>query len=112
MGRPDEATNPSRSDDQTIGYNVHELLFKARATQNALAVAMGLEPSVLSKKLRGNSTWSGRHIRIAAEFLGVDPGRLFREVTLPKSRPYLIHSVRESPQGSGQIPLLLAVPAL
>jgi transcriptional regulator with XRE-family HTH domain len=63
--------------DETIGANVHEMLWRRRLRQEALLAEMCVSRSSLAKKLRGEVTWSARDIDAAARVLGVDPGRLF-----------------------------------
>lgn len=70
--------------DQTIGYNVHGLLYRRKNSQKELALVLGVTPSVLSKKLRGESSWSARQIAATAQFLDLDPGKLFVEPTRQK----------------------------
>jgi transcriptional regulator with XRE-family HTH domain len=70
--------------DEAIGFNVHALLYRRKASQKQLALALGITPSVLSKKLRGDSAWSARQVSVAANYLDVEPGRLFTQSTVCK----------------------------
>jgi hypothetical protein len=63
--------------DFEIGRRIHTLLWDQRRRQTSLALALGLTPSVLSKKLRGESAWSARQVAIAASELGVSVGDLY-----------------------------------
>jgi transcriptional regulator with XRE-family HTH domain len=89
MSVPKPTPGAGDTADLHIGYNVHGLLYRQKASQRQLAHALGITPSVLSKKLRGESSWSARQIAVTAAFLDIDPGRLFREPTLPKVSPYV-----------------------
>lgn len=97
--------------DEAIGLNVHALLYRRKASQKQLALALGITPSVLSKKLRGESSWSARQVAVTAGYLGVDPGKLFTQSTVCKLAPDLAVL-----QGSGRStlttsPLLHSLPA-
>jgi len=65
------------SADAVIGRNVHEIIWLRRMKQRALARALHLSDSTLSKKLRGESSWSAQQVQDVATFLGVSPGRLY-----------------------------------
>jgi transcriptional regulator with XRE-family HTH domain len=93
--------------DTTVGMNVKWLLWRKRAGQKALAREIGVTPSVLSKKLRGESGWSATQIAITAQFLDVDPGRLF-QATVPKILLKVAAS-NDQPDISLQQPSLLGV---
>jgi transcriptional regulator with XRE-family HTH domain len=67
------------STDERIGTNVHELLWRRRIRQEAMADAMGVSRSSLAKKMRGEVVWKAQDIEQAARLLKVDPGRLFAE---------------------------------
>lgn len=85
-----EAISPDDlTPDQIVGWNVHDLLWQQNRKQKGLALSLGLTPSVLSKKLRGMSGWSVTQMYEAAEFLGVDPGRLMRKPTVASVWPFL-----------------------
>ena len=59
-----------------IGERVHQLMFRQRITQTALAPQMGLSQAGLSRKLRGEVAWYARDIATAAHVLGVTPNDL------------------------------------
>lgn len=63
--------------DETIGRNVHYLLWQRRLTQLSVARSLGLTPSVLSKKLRGASGWSAKQVAAVAALLDVRAGELY-----------------------------------
>lgn len=81
-------TGPESPVDETIGLNVHSLLYRQKTRHKELALVLGITPSVLSKKLRGDSAWSARQVSETAYFLGVEPGRLYQP-TVPRVRPEL-----------------------
>lgn len=87
MTNNNQLSPPARelSVDETVGRNAHQLLFAKKARQNQLAAAMGLTPSVLGKKLHGESGWSAWQVKAAADFLDVEVCRLFDE---PEERLY------------------------
>lgn len=73
--------------DAKIGERVHQLIWRQRRTQSAVAIAIGVTGSVLSKKLRGDSAWSATQVQAAAAALGVSVGSLYGEVTVPPTDP-------------------------
>lgn len=95
--------------DQTIGFNVHGLLYRRRNSQTQLALALGITPSVLSKKLRGESSWSAKQVAVTAAFLNVEPGRLYAEVTAAYIRAKLRAIQGNGHTGPRQSPLLTSL---
>lgn len=95
--------------DQTIGFNVYGLLYRRKHSQKELAFALGITPSVLSKKLRGDSAWSARQVAVAASFLGVEPGRLFSQLSPPQIRMKLRALPGEGRATRVQPPLLASL---
>lgn len=79
------------STDQTIGDNVHTLMWRYRIKQQDMYAAMGVSRSTLAKKLRGQVAWSADDVMVAARLLGVDPGALF---VVPEPRA---HVARQDP---------------
>lgn len=65
--------------DERIARNTRTYLAHRQASQEALADYLGLDPSSLSKALRGKRKWSAREVEGLAGFLTVDIGVLFRE---------------------------------
>jgi transcriptional regulator with XRE-family HTH domain len=65
-----------RGIDELIGERVHHLMWRRRLSQKALGTVLGIGQSGVSKKLRGQSTWSVADLYAAASLLGVEPGDL------------------------------------
>lgn len=63
--------------DQAIGESVHTLMWRQGITQTAMADALGLDQSALSRKLRGGRPWRASEVFAAAALLGVAPGSLY-----------------------------------
>lgn len=103
----DEAT----ATDARIGQNVHNMLWARRIMQKDLAAELLVTSSVLSKKLRGSSGWSAVQVEVAANFLGVDVGTLYRQPTVaelaPKLRAIQGGMVQTAPR---TMPMLYSVP--
>lgn len=95
--------------DQTIGFNVHALLYRRKSNQKQLALVLGVTPSVLSKKLRGESSWSARQVALTAVFLDVEPGRLFIATTPAKMRAKLAAITGQGLSHQPSLPLLHTV---
>lgn len=57
--------------DEIVGANVHMLMWARKITQVALAGKMGIDQSGLSKRLRGERSWSLDEVDAAARILGV-----------------------------------------
>ena len=104
-----ERLAPIDATDETIGQNVHQLLFQRRRKQNELALVIGVQPTVLSKKLRGEVAWSARQVAAAAQFLAVEPGRLYEKVTEPYIPPKLASSTDNPTPSKPLTPMLYAV---
>ena len=62
-----------------IGRAVHAQLWERRITQRALADALGLNESAVSRLLRGGRRWEVSDVLIAAEVLGVGVADLLPE---------------------------------
>ncbi len=69
--------------EAAIGKRVHDLIWDRRTTNVAVARAIGITSSVMSKKLRGESAWSARQVKRAAAYLGVTAGYLYGETGRP-----------------------------
>lgn len=67
--------------DQAIGRRVHELMWGQRVTARSLAPALGVDPSGLGRRLRGERGWSSDEIFAAARFFDVSVSVLFGEST-------------------------------
>lgn len=63
--------------DERVGENVHRLMWQKRIRRQPMCEALGLSPSTLSRKMRGEVAWSASDIAKAAEVLDVEPGSLF-----------------------------------
>jgi hypothetical protein len=64
--------------EETVGQNVHELIWRKKLGHRPLYTALGITRFTLAKKLRGDIGWSASDIATTAEVLGVEPGRLFK----------------------------------
>ena len=62
--------------ESVVSWNVRMLLTAHDLSQSALAKAMGVQRSAMSKKLAGSTTWSLADLVRAAEFLGTTPQSL------------------------------------
>ncbi len=58
---------------ESIGIAVQSAMFRRRFKNKDLAMALGITPSVASKKLRGDVAWSVQDLFAAAEMLQLDP---------------------------------------
>lgn len=58
---------------ESIGIAVQSAMFRRRFKNKHLAMALGVTPSVASKKLRGDVAWSVQDLFAAAEMLQLDP---------------------------------------
>lgn len=94
MTTPLAAAEPRINVNEVIGQNVHWLLWRKRGTQRALAAVLGVEPSVMSKKLRGTSAWSAQQVFTAAQFLDSSVAKLY-EINTP-TQPYLTRKLGAS----------------
>lgn len=63
---------------------VHQLMFRKRITQTAMALQLGMTQLALSRKLRGGVSWSARDLVSAAAAFGVSVSVLVGE---PDERP-------------------------
>lgn len=57
--------------DAEIGARVHQAMFRARMSQTRMAPLVGVQQSVLSRKLRGVVAWSAVDVLRAAQALNV-----------------------------------------
>ncbi len=65
-----------RSIDEQIGEIVHHVMWRKRVSQVAIAPALGIGQSAVSRKLRGQNPWSVADLYAAAGALGVEVGEL------------------------------------
>lgn len=63
--------------DAVIGEAVHTLMWRQGITQAAMAAALDLDQSALSRKLHGSRPWKASEVMAAADFLSVTPGELY-----------------------------------
>ena len=71
----------SYSADEAVGIAVNNLMFQKRLTRKQLGEALGVSGQVVSRKIRGEVTWSILDIMRTADFLGVSAADL-----LPKKK--------------------------
>ena len=84
------ATNlaPVQSEpDAEIGERIHQLIWRQRISQAALAAQVGVTQSAMSKKLRGERPWYTAELIAAAAMLSVTVGYLFGEEGGPSVGP-------------------------
>lgn len=67
--------------DAVIGEAVHTLMWRQGITQTAMADALGLDQSALSRKLHGGRPWKASEVFAAARLLGVEAGELYPALT-------------------------------
>ncbi len=58
--------------DQAVGLSVNQHLFAAGFQAQVLAHAIGVSPSSLSRKLRGNVGWSAEDLLLTAAFFDLE----------------------------------------
>ena len=59
------------------------VIIEKYGTRGAFAQAMGLDPSALSRRLSGETEWSGTELAKAIDLLGLDPERLHQYFFTP-----------------------------
>ncbi|CAD5999489.1 BetR domain-containing protein [Agreia sp. COWG] len=69
----------SESTDVIIGRRVRDLMWDRRLTAKALATSIGVDPTGLGRRLRGERGWSSDEIKAASRTLEVSVGYLFGE---------------------------------
>lgn len=79
----------SYSADEAVGITVNNLMFQKRMTRKNLGDAMGVSGQLVSRKIRGEVTWSVLDIMKAAEALGVDPSALLPRKKEAPAQPML-----------------------
>lgn len=84
-------TNPSPADspsaDALLGRRVHHLMWDRKLTQTALGQQVGIEQSLLAKKLRGNRGWNLAEVQRVAFALDTTVAYLVGE-TDDAARPH------------------------
>jgi transcriptional regulator with XRE-family HTH domain len=73
----------SESTDVAIGRRVRDLMWDRRLTAKSLAGSIGVDPTGLGRRLRGERGWSADEIKAAARTLSVSVGYLFDEESAP-----------------------------
>lgn len=63
--------------DTALGERVHQLMWRAKISQTALAPKLGLTQAGLSKKLRGDRGWSLDEVLAVSDLFGVSLNYLF-----------------------------------
>ncbi|WP_369408644.1 helix-turn-helix domain-containing protein [Cellulomonas triticagri] len=80
-----------------IGERVHQLMWRQRVSQTALAPRIGMQQASLSRKLRGERPWFAEDLIAVAGALGVSVGFLFGEEMSPR---------QDGPDGGSTLPRL------
>ena len=57
--------------NEALGITVNQLLFEHRMTRKDLASHFGITPSVITRKLRGQVSWSAEELSIMATLFGL-----------------------------------------
>jgi len=70
----------SRTLDQTIGANIHTLMWHAQESQSRVAPLWGMSQAALSLKLRGKRPWFADEIDAAARHFQVTRDALFTKL--------------------------------
>lgn len=68
-----------QSVDYKIGARIHTLMWHAKVTQTNLAKLLGVQQSAVSKKLRGERSFSAEELLTIAQHFGVSVAVLFGE---------------------------------
>lgn len=71
--------------DELIGDVIHELMWKGRVTQVALAAHLKIAQPTLARKLRGTRPWSVTELYSIAAFLGVPIDELLPKENAPRT---------------------------
>ena len=66
--------------DEQVGERVHQAMWRQRLQQSEVAPALGITQSTLSRKIRGQRTWSVEDLLRVAGALNVDPSDLLPDV--------------------------------
>lgn len=67
--------------NEAIGQRVHSLMWNQRITQEALALALGISQTAVSKKVRGKRPWSVDELLAASIVLGTKPSEILASVS-------------------------------
>ena len=70
--------------DQAVGERVHLLMWRMGHTQAEIGKLVGIDQSLLSKKLRGNARWYGGELAAIAHVLHTTIGYLVGETATPR----------------------------
>lgn len=66
------AISEKSSAQDTVALNVSRMVALRNIKKRELAEAMGFAPASMSRKLRGEITWTINEVQAAADFLGTD----------------------------------------
>ncbi len=67
----------NESKDLTIGRNVRALMWEVQVTARTLAMHLGVDPTGLGRRLRGERGWSSDETYRAARIFGIPIGDLY-----------------------------------
>ena len=70
--------------EEVVAWNVKILLTARRASQLALAEALGIKKAAMSRKINGYISWSLADVVKAARFLGTTPEDLMDDTLMKK----------------------------
>ncbi len=88
--------------EKVVAWNVKMLLTARRASQLALAEALGIKKAAMSRKINGYISWSLADVVKAARFLGTTPEDLMDDTLMKK--------MTDAPDHAHQGALVGAVP--
>jgi transcriptional regulator with XRE-family HTH domain len=77
--------------DVALGRTIHQAMWDQRITQTRLAVALGIDQTTLSKKLRGTRPWTVRELIDVADALHIDARELLARMWGPDNPPRSIN---------------------
>lgn len=63
--------------DAAIGERIHQLMWRTKLPQSAIAGALGLDQAAISRRLRGRTAWKATELIIIASLLDVPVSELF-----------------------------------
>ena len=69
MRKPTRESN--RAYNEALGMTVNQILFEHRTTRKQLSEAFDVSSSVVTRKLRGEVSWSAEEVSILADLFGL-----------------------------------------
>lgn len=76
MPKRNPKTDEDLATDRMLGYVINDALFRRGETRKSLAAALGVTPSVVSRKLHGSVSWTVSDLVKTAGFLDVQCAEL------------------------------------